>query len=117
MEIPMEVKPALLGGVCGAAALALIGFTWGGWVTGANAESTATQRAETAVVTVLAPICADNFKRASDAQVQLAALKRAKSWEQADFVQKGGWAKSQGSPTVDRALATACAEMIMANRI
>ena len=42
MEISKEtkaaVKPALWGAAAGAIALAIVGFNWGGWVTGGTAE-------------------------------------------------------------------------------
>ena len=38
MNVPPELKPACWGAVIGAIALAVIGFSWGGWVTGATAD-------------------------------------------------------------------------------
>lgn len=116
MEMPTQVKPAFWGAVGGAAAVAFIGFSYGGWVTGSTAEALASQRASKAVVAALAPICAENFKRAKDAQVQLVELKKTKSWEQADFIAKGGWAAMPGVATVDNAMASSCAEMIIGSK-
>jgi GTP cyclohydrolase I-like protein len=45
MQIPAEVKPACWGAVGGAVALAIVGFMWGGWVTGGKAEARANERA------------------------------------------------------------------------
>ena len=45
MDIHSQLKPALWGAVGGAAALAFVGFMWGGWVTGGNAEAMALKRA------------------------------------------------------------------------
>lgn len=39
MKFPPETKPALLGAVGGAIALAIYGFTWGGWVGAGTAEA------------------------------------------------------------------------------
>ena len=116
MKTPDELKPALWGAVAGAAVLSVIGFTWGGWVTGTTAESLAKQKASSAVVAALAPICADNFRRGNDAPAQLVELKKVSTWEQANFVEKGGWAKVPGSSSVDRETARACAEMIIATK-
>jgi len=59
MEISQEtkatVKPALWGAAAGAIALAIVGFNWGGWVTGGTAETLAKNSAATAVVAALAP--------------------------------------------------------------
>ena len=38
MKLPAEVKPALWGVVGGAVAAIVIGFAWGGWVTGGTSE-------------------------------------------------------------------------------
>lgn len=114
MKIPVETKPALWGVAGGAAALAIVGFTWGGWVTGSKAEASATQRANTAVVDALAPVCVENFKHAADASTNLAALKKTDSWSQGEFVEKGGWANVPGSNSPEQvsAVAQACALLL-----
>ena len=115
MNIPVETKPAFWGVVGGAVAMAIVGFTWGGWVTGGKAESNATQRANTAVVSALAPVCVEKFKGATDVPANLAALKKADSWSQGDFIEKGGWAAAPGStPEQVSAVAKACAVLLAA---
>jgi hypothetical protein len=114
MKIPVETKPALWGFVCGAAALAIVGFSWGGWVTGSKAELTASSRAEAAVVAALAPLCVANFQRAADVSVNLAALRKIESWSQGEFIEKGGWA-GLPDPKANEQLsqvARACAELL-----
>jgi hypothetical protein len=114
MKIPSETKPALWGAVGGAILAAIVGFTWGGWVTRGTAEADATQRANAAVVTALAPICVERFRRAADAPGNLAALKKVDSWSQGEFVEKGGWATMPGSAASDQvsAVAKACALLL-----
>ena len=114
MKIPVETKPALWGMVGGAIAAAIVGFSWGGWVTGGKAEADATQRANGAVVVALAPVCVERFQRATDVTVNLAALKKVDSWSQGDFVEKGGWATVPGSnsPAQVSAVASACALLL-----
>ena len=63
MNIQSGLKPSLLGAGGGAVALTIIGFGWGGWVTGSSAETSAKQNAIAAVVAVLAPVCVDQFQR------------------------------------------------------
>lgn len=94
--------------------MAIVGFTWGGWVTGSKAETTAQMRADGAVVMALAPVCADKFQRAGEARANLVELKKADSWSQGDFVEKGGWATVVGSntPQTVSAVAKACAELL-----
>jgi hypothetical protein len=57
------VRAGLWGAAAGAIALAIVGFSWGGWVTGGSAETLAKNRATTAVVTALTPICVEKFDR------------------------------------------------------
>src|SRR5687768_12791607 len=110
MQIPAETKPALWGAAGGAAALAIIGFTWGGWVTAGTAEQNAKRQADTAVVTALAPICVDKFQKTADATAKLAELKATSSWQQSSYVEKGGWATMPGATSPDSSVARACAE-------
>lgn len=114
MKLPVETKPALWGFVCGAVALAIAGFSWGGWVTGTRAESTASSRAEAAVVAALAPVCVERFERAGDRADKLEALKKIDHWQQGDFIEKGGWAAAPGAKPSDESssVARACAALL-----
>lgn len=118
MQIPEilngdSLKRLLQGAAGGAAALALIGFAWGGWVTGGTAKQMAEKSASTAVVAALAPICVNNFQHSAKATENMAELKKVGySWEQGKFIEKGGWATMPGATSPDTAVATACAEML-----
>ena len=116
MQMPVALKPAMWGAVAGAVALAVVGFSWGGWVSHASAELLATQRASTAVASALAPICHENFKHGADAPAKLLELKKASSWEQAAFIEKGGWAKMPGMSTIDPVMTRACAALIISDK-
>ena len=60
----------------GAAVLTMIvGFTWGGWVTGGTADEMVEAASEQAVAELAAGICVDRFLAATDAGTKLAALK------------------------------------------
>jgi alpha/beta superfamily hydrolase len=102
----------VLGAAAGAIALAIYGFSWGGWVTAGSAERAAKQRADSAVVSALIPVCVGKFQSSADVAVHVAALKKANSWEQGSYVEKGGWANMPGSTTVNSDLARACAEAL-----
>src|SRR4051794_2784789 len=112
MVVHPSVKPGIWGAVGGAAALAVIGFTWGGWVTGGTAERAADTRASTAVVAALAPICVVQFQQKPDSAMQLAALKKIGSYEQTSFVEKAGWATMPGSTAPGSGVAGVCADLI-----
>lgn len=114
MKIPVQTKPVFWGVMAGAIALAIVGFKWGGWVTGGTADADAKQRANTAVVAALAPVCVERFQHATGASDNLVALKKVESWSQGDFVEKGGWATTPGSnpPEQVSAVAKACAVLL-----
>ncbi|AWL97667.1 MULTISPECIES: hypothetical protein [Bradyrhizobium] len=121
MEISREtkaaVRPALWGAVAGAIALAIVGFGWGGWVTGGSAETIAKNSAATAVVAALTPICVEKFRQAADASANLVEMKKATyAWDQSKFVEKGGWATMPGSTEPNSAVAKACAESLGSNK-
>jgi len=114
MKIPIETKPALWGVAAGAVALAVVGFSWGGWITGRTAEEAALVRVNDAVVGALAPVCVDKFQRAGDFAANLAALRNVDTWTRGDFVEKGGWATMPGTHSSERvsAVAKACAVLL-----
>lgn len=114
MKLPPETKPALTGAVCGAIAIAIIGFSWGGWVTGSSAKNMARTQADVAVVNVLAPICADKFQQQTDSAANLTALRATNSYQQATFIEDGGWAIMAGSEKSYSGTAKACAELLKA---
>jgi alpha/beta superfamily hydrolase len=113
MQVPSELKPALLGALTGAAALWIVGFSWGGWTTAATASAQAKTQSERAVVAVLAPLCVARFRAQTDAAENLVALKKVSSWQQGTFIEKGGWAAPAGT-TADSAVASACADILVA---
>src|SRR5438477_6794938 len=87
MNAPSQLKPALWGAVGGAVALAVVGFTWGGWVTSSKAGVLARQQVQAALVEVLTPMCVDKFNRATDVQARLVELKKmTSSWDRERFV-------------------------------
>ena len=113
MKLPAEVKPALWGIVGGAVAAIVIGFTWGGWVTGGTSETRAVDRAEAAVVAARTLICVDNFRHSPDAETNLASLAKIDSYNRYTFIEKGGWATMPGSKEPDSAVARGCAEVLV----
>ena len=119
MQVPSilrgESRTRLVQGVAiGAVASMIIGFSWGGWVTGGTATKLANERADTAVVAALTPICVEKFLQNSDAKANLAALQKiSTNWEQGQYLEKGGWATRPGATSSDYHLARACAEKLV----
>jgi hypothetical protein len=112
MKVHPGVKPAVWGAVIGAVAFAVVGFSSLGWTLGSTAEKMATQRAETAVVAVLAPICVEKFQQQTDAAANLVAFKKISSWDRRAAIEKGGWATMPGTDKPNSAVASACAEKL-----
>src|SRR5262245_3888037 len=113
MKLTPKVESALWGAAGGAAALALIGFTWGGWVTGGKAAALASQQADKAVIAALAPICADKFRNAANSAEHLGKLNAISyAWDKGSYVSKGGWATLPGNGEPSSGVAQACAELL-----
>ena len=99
------------GAASGAVVAMIVGFTWGGWTLQSKAQKFADEKAETAVVAALTPICVDKFEHAADAKTTLAALKAEDSWKRDTFISKGGWATFPGNAP-NRDVAEACAKVL-----
>ena len=113
MQVPQCVKPGVWGAVIGAVAMMIIGFSWWGWTLSSTAEQMATERANTAVVALLTPICVASFMKQPDALAKLTEFQQTASWRQTEFVEKGGWATASGSTTPHSAVARACADQLV----
>lgn len=115
-KFPPETGPVLWGAVGGAAALAIVGFTWGGWTSRSTAEAQTAQRVSAALVQALAPICAENFRKNANATANLAEMKKMQSWDQGKYVAKGGWATMPGATEPGSGVADACARLLEATK-
>jgi len=91
----------------------IIGFAWGGWVTGGTAPSMAEKMAEDAVVKRLAPICVVQFKQAPGKDQKLKELEKTDSWQRSEYVEKQGWATLPGEEKPDSKVASECARLLM----
>jgi hypothetical protein len=118
MEIPSMLQGESLsrlvqGAIAGFVVTIIVGFNWGGWTLGSTVEKVAKERADTAVVAALAPICVDQFRQAVNASENLGELNKLNyAWDRDVFIEKGGWAIMPGSDTTNSAVAKACAETL-----
>jgi hypothetical protein len=117
MELPEILKPESLtklmqGAALGCAALLVVGFGWGGWVLGSTATAMTEKAVSSAVIAAMAPICADNFQRSPDAVAKLVELKKISTWQQGDFIEKGGWALMPGTKSATAGVTQACATLL-----
>jgi hypothetical protein len=90
----------------------IVGFTWGGWVTGGTAKVRAENAAGQARADLAATMCVERFLGASDAGAQLAALKEQSLWLRGDFIKKGGWARPPGVKEPVPDAASICAQRL-----
>jgi hypothetical protein len=107
-----SLKRLLQGAFVGFLATVIIGFNWGGWTLGSTAKQLAEKSASTALVAALAPICADKFQQAADANLNMAELKKVNSWVQDSYIEKGGWATFPGMTSPEHGVAQACADLL-----
>ena len=106
--IKRNFAPGFWGAVAGAAVIAIIGFNWGGWVTG----NTAREMAQAAIVDRLVPICVGQFDEDANKAVKLAELKKVDSWKRGEYVAEQGWATMPGAKDADSDVAEGCATRI-----
>ena len=90
----------------------IVGFAWGGWVTGGTAQTMADKIAQDAVVKRLAPICVVQFTRDPAKVQKLTELKATDNWQKGDYVEKQGWATMPGEEKPDSNVASDCARLL-----
>ena len=112
MQAPEWLRPGLYGAACGAIAVAMVGFSWGGWVTDGKARQMAAEQGRTDVVAALSLICVDQSSRDPQLVERVAALKAASSWTRGDLVMKNGWATMPGTTEANRPVALSCADKV-----
>jgi hypothetical protein len=102
------------GALGGCLATVIVGFNWGGWTLESTARQMAESSANTALVAALAPMCADKFRQATDAGLNMVELKKVNSWMQDSYIEKGGWATFPGKDSPEHGVAQACANLLTA---
>ena len=91
----------------------IVGFAWGGWVTGGGSLKAGVIVGEDAVVQRLAPICVVQFNQDPDKALKLEELKGKSSYQRAQYVQDQGWATMPGEEKPDRNVADACSKLLL----
>jgi alpha/beta superfamily hydrolase len=107
-DTSVKVKYGVWGLAFGAVVAMIVGFGWGGWVTG----STAKGNTDEAVLASRAAICVAQFMRAPNHDQELLAFKETDSWKRSELIGKGGWDKMPGQGEANGAVAEACARGI-----
>ncbi|WP_135502140.1 hypothetical protein [Roseovarius aestuariivivens] len=109
MNIPEGTKPAIWGAIGGAIVAIVIGFSWGGWVTGGKASQMQTSSAESAIVQAFTPLC---VVKAEQEPEQIALLKEESSYQRDEFVIEAGWVNNV-SEKYRSEVADACGDSIV----
>jgi len=121
MQVPSALSGESLtrllqGAAIGFALAVVVGFNWFGagfgWVTGGTADKMANSRAETAVIAVLAPICAEKFLAQADIAAKKVAFAKVDSWKRRDELAKE-WTTLPGGSYQSTDLVDACSAEIL----
>jgi hypothetical protein len=102
---------------CVAAVIAtiVIGFNWGGWVTGGTSQKMAATASDTARGDLASAICVERFNAAPDAAAKLVEFKAiTDSYKKRQFVEAGGWATMPGQTTPDKLGVQGCTTALAA---
>jgi hypothetical protein len=107
-------KTMLVWSCVGSVIVALVvGFTWGGWVTGGTARGMAETAGDTSRYELASVICVERFLAAPDARAQLTELKAIdSSYRQRQFIEEGGWATMPNQDEAARQAAELCARVL-----
>ena len=107
-------KTMLFWSCAGSVVVALVvGFTWGGWVTGGTAREMAETAGDESRYELASVICVEKFLAAPDAQARLAELKATgSSYSQRQFIEAGGWAVMPTKDEAARQAADLCAKVL-----
>jgi len=108
MKTPTWFKPGIYGAIIGAALVAVVGFTWGGWVTGGTANDMATSMARDDVVAAMVPVCLDMARTDPERMAKLTTIKAAETYQRRNALMDAGWATMPGSDAPDQDIAKAC---------
>jgi hypothetical protein len=108
-------KSALFWSCAAAAVLTIVvGFGWGGWVTGGSSKTMATTAANTARSELASAICVERFMAAPDSAAKLVELKAlTESYKRRQFIETGGWATMPGQTSADSRGAESCAAALI----
>jgi hypothetical protein len=110
MALSDSISTAMLGAFGGAVATAIVGFGWGGWVTGGAADTMASEKVEAAIVEAFTPLCVASAEAAPG---QLGQLVKTSNWDRGDYVIKAGWVAEGLEERHRSMIARACATQVV----
>lgn len=108
MNFPEWTKPGVYGALVGAIAVSILGFSWGGWTTGGNAEKMAQSFASDEVTTAMVPVCLNRSESDPERIAKLATIQDASTFGRRKAIMETGWATLPGAEKPNGDLAVAC---------
>jgi len=105
-ETSGKVKFGVWGLIIGAVIVMIIGFWWGGWMTGGTAQ----KMTDEAVLASQAAICVAQFMKQPNHEEKLKEFEKVESWKRSEFIEKEGWDKMPGQEKAGSYVAQACAK-------
>jgi hypothetical protein len=87
----------------------IVGFNWGGWVTGGTAQKMTNE----AITQRLSLICVGQYNQDLGKIQKLRELQDTSSYQRDDYVKKQGWATMPGEEKPDNRVADECAKLIV----
>ena len=109
---PTKTVTFWFGAACAVATL-VIGFNWGGWVTGGTHQQMVSEAASEARAELAAAICVHRFVNGPNATAQLATLKAADSWKRDGIIEEKGLVTIAGMKEPVSGAADLCAEKLL----
>jgi hypothetical protein len=108
MKAPDWFKPGVYGALVGAVLVGIVGFTWGGWVTGGTSNERALAMSRGDVVAAMVPVCLDLARADPERNAKLDTIRAASTYQRRDALMAAGWATVPGAEGPDRDIAQAC---------
>ncbi len=108
-----KIKVGFWSAIGGAIVLAIIGFNWGGWVSGVTAREMAEEMAADAVVDRLTLICVAQFTQDPEQAQKINELKKKGFFDRQKYVENQGWATMLDETKPDSKVADACTDQIL----
>ena len=87
----------------------IVGFNWGGWVTGGTAQ----KMTNDAVVQRLSSICVAQFNQDPEKAQKLIEFNETRNYQRDDYVREQGWATMPGEDQPNSKVADACAKQLV----
>ena len=105
-ETEMKAQYGGWGLLLGAGAAMIIGFNWGGWVTGGKSRA----MTDAALLSTRAAICVAQFAKGPKYPERAKELKATNTWERSGVIEKGGWDRMPGEEKAEPTVGRACAD-------